>query len=217
MRHQNFFRKDLNLWNRWWHRLLTVFFIGSFVVCILHVVLDSPWQRYSKTGMLSGRMDNQVRLISTLIRPDEKVATNEGGLSAGNYDRNGGWILKQQYYCSKDVASKVDEIAETTNVHIYKGNLDLITLDSFKRYLAQNNAICVQVLDLNNQWKYGDEQKALAYGFEADIMAIWQPSFIKSVSAAFRAVIGVTLGFLVLMVIYYKIFLYIIFGKVKRS
>jgi len=57
----------------------------------------------------------------------------------------------------------------------------------------------------------------LSYGFEADDMAIWQPSTIKSAFGAVQSIFWVVLGFAVLLIIYYKVFLYIVFGKRKEN
>ena len=213
----NFFRTDLNLKNRWWHRLLFVAFIIAFIASVWASVANTQWPKYAKVGMLSDRVDNQIRLIGSLVQSEERVGVYEGNVYGSDYSHNGGWLLLQEYYCSKDVSNKVEEISTKTGVNYYKGNLDLVSLNEFKNYLAQNNAICVQVLDLDNVQRYGNVKKALSYGFEADDMAIWQPSTIKSVFGALQSAFWVILGFAVLVVIYYKVFLYIIFGRQKNS
>lgn len=212
----NFFRKDLNLKGRWWHRLLFVAFIIAFIASAWASVANTQWPKYSKVGTLSERVDNQIRLIGSLVQSEEKIGVYEGNVYGTDYSHNGGWLLLQEYYCSKDVANKVEEISAKTGVNSYKGNLDLVSQSEFKNYLSQNNAICVQVLDLDNAQRYGNVKKALSYGFEADDMAVWQPSTAKSIFGAIQSVFWVVLGFAVLLVIYYKVFLYIIFGNKKN-
>ena len=213
----NFFRKDLNLKGRWWHRLLFVVFIIAFIAIAWTSIVNTQWPKYTKVGMLSDRTDNQIRLIGSLVQSEEKIGVYEGNVYGTDYSHNGGWLLLQEYYCSKNVASKVEEISAKTGVSIYKGNLDLVSLSDFKSYLSQNNAICVQVLDLDNQQRYGNAKKGLSYGFEADDMAVWQPSTAKSIFGATQSVFWVVLGFAVLLVIYYKVFLYIVFGRKKEN
>lgn len=212
---QNFFRKDLNLSGRWWHRLLLVVFVIAFIVFAWISVENIQWPKYVKVGMLSDRVDNQIRLIGSLVKSEERIGVYENNVYGSYYSHNGGWLLLQEYYCSKNASSKVEEISAKTGVNSYKGNLDLVSLGDFKNYLSQNNAICVQVLDLDNVQRYGNVKKALSYGFEADDMNVWQPSTIKSIFGSFQSILWVILGFAVLVVIYYKVFLYIIFGKEK--
>jgi len=130
-----------------------------------------------------------------------------------SYNQNGGWLLRQEYYCSKNISSKVEEISAKTEINYYKGNLDLVSLSDFKNYLAQNSALCVQVLGLDNPERYGNVKKALSWGLEADDMAVWAPSTVKSVFAVLQSVFFIALGFLVILILYYKVFLYIVFGK----
>lgn len=213
----NFFRRDLNLSGRWWHRLFFVVFVVAFIASAWASVANTQWPKYAKVGMLSDRLDDQIRLIGSLVKPEERIGVYEGNVYGSDYSHNGGWLLLQEYYCSKNVANKVEEIGAKTGVSFYKGNLDLVSLGDFKNYLSQNNAICVQVLDLDNVQRYGNVKKALSYGFEADDMAVWQPSTVKSLFGAFQSVLWVVLGFTVLLVIYYKVFLYIIFGRNKEN
>lgn len=212
---KNFFRKDLNLNNRWWHRLFFVVFVIAFIALVWTSITNTQWPRYSKVGMLSDRLDDQIHLIGNLVQPEEKIGVYEGNIYGSNYSHNGDWLLQQEYYCSKNVASKVDEVSAKTGINFYKGNLDLVSSDDFKKYLSQNNAICIQVLNLTNPQRYGSVQKALSWGFEADNMAIWQPSTVKSLLSAFQSLLWVVLGFATLVVVYYKVFLYVIFGNKK--
>lgn len=210
---ERFFRKDLNLSSRWWHRLFFVILITIFIVYGLALFIDNEWTRYSKVETLSDRLDEQVRLISSLVQPEEKIAVYEHNLYGDYYGVSGGWLLSQEYYCTKNISNKVAEISAKTGINHYKGNLDLVSFDDFVNYLSQNNATCVQVLDLDNPHKYGDVKKALSYGLEANNMAIWEPSITKSLLNALLTIVWVILAFAVIVIIYYKVFVYVIFGK----
>ncbi|PIV47042.1 hypothetical protein COS21_02070 [bacterium (Candidatus Gribaldobacteria) CG02_land_8_20_14_3_00_41_15] len=213
----NFFRKDLNLKNRWWHRLLFVAFVVAFVAVVWGVIADTlnsaQLPKYTKVGILSDRVDAEIRLIGNLVQPGERIGVYEGNVYGNSYNQNGGWLLRQEYYCSKNISSKVEEISAKTEINYYKGNLDLVSLSDFKNYLAQNSALCVQVLGLDNPERYGNVKKALSWGLEADDMAVWAPSTVKSVFAVLQSVFFIALGFLVILILYYKVFLYIVFGK----
>lgn len=180
-------------------------------------VADTQWPKYAKVDILSRRVDSQTRLISSLVKPEERIGAYEGSVYGSDYGHNGGWLLLQEYYCSKNVSSKIEEISAKTGINSYKGNLDLVSLNDFKNYLAQNNAICVQVLHLDNAQRYGNVDKVLAYGFEVDDMAVWQPSTIKPIFVAVQSLFWIILGFVFLLLIYYKIFLYVVFGSKKKS
>jgi len=132
--------------------------------------------KYVKVAMLSDRMDSEIRLIGNLVKPGEKIALYDYNLDetangVSLYEKNGGWLLKQEYYCSKNISSQVENVSKKTGVTYYKGDFDLVSLEDFKNYLSQNNANCIQVLNLERS---GETKKVLAYGLEADGMIIWK-------------------------------------------
>jgi hypothetical protein len=236
---KSFFREDLNLMNRWWHRLFFVIFIIAFISTVVAVISsmvnDNQLPKYRKVGMLSDRMTNNVQLIGNLVKPNEKIAVYEHNLYGsylGNnfYDGNGGWLLNQQYYCAKNLPEKIEEVATKTGVSHYKGNTDLISASDFKNYLITTNAQCIEVLDLispavspsnpfadlipsDSQNRWGNVKQALSWGLEADDMAVWQMSVLKTIFAVLLPVLFTTIGFALLLVVYYKVFLFIVFGK----
>ncbi len=194
-----------------------VAFVVAFVAVVWGVIADTlnsaQLPKYTKVGILSDRVDAEIRLIGNLVQPGERIGVYEGNVYGNSYNQNGGWLLRQEYYCSKNISSKVEEISAKTEINYYKGNLDLVSLSDFKNYLAQNSALCVQVLGLDNPERYGNVKKALSWGLEADDMAVWAPSTVKSVFAVLQSVFFIALGFLVILILYYKVFLYIVFGK----
>lgn len=219
----NFFRTDLNLKGRWWHRLLFIIFIIAFItligVSISSSIDDAQLPKYSSVGMLSERMDDKIRLIGELVKSDEKVAVYEHNLygtynGKSFYSGNGGWLLKQEYYCAKNISNKVEEISAKTGVNYYKGDLDLVQLNEFKKYLSQNNANCVSV-NSYNPLDNSETRKKLMWGLEADDMVVWKVSIAKTIFSILQQIFFIVLGFLAVIVIYYKIILYIIFGSKK--
>ena len=220
----NFFRKDLKLKGYWWHRLFFVVFVVAFIwidwTTISNMLDDAQLPKYTKVGMLSDRMNSEIRLIGSLVKPEEKIAVFEHNLYGKYngkklYDGNGGWLVKQEYYCSKNVSEQVEKITARTGVNYYKDNTGLVSLTDFKSYLAQNKAECVQILDLDSVEHFGNVKKALSWGFEPGGMAVWQESLVKSVFAVLQTLFFVALGFIILLVIYYKVFIYIVFGGKK--
>ena len=222
----NFFRKDLDLNGRWWHRLFFVAFVTAFIymgwATISNMLDDAQLPKYEKVGMLTDRMDLEIRLIGSLVKPEEKIAVYEHNLYGEYngktfYDENGGWLVKQEYYCSKNVSDQIEKITAKTGVSYYKGNNGLVSLADFKSYLAQNKAKCVEVLNLDSVEHFGNVKKALSWGFvNLDGMAVWQESLWKSIFAVEQTLLFVVLGFIVLLVLYYKVFLFIVFGSNKN-
>ncbi len=220
------FRTDLNLKKYWWHRLINVLFIITFLITLFTSVNglfeDSQLPKYNRVGSLASRMDSKIRLIGTLVRSEEKIAVYEHNLYGSYngksfYEGNGGWLLEQEYYCSTNITNQVDEVVAKTGISYFKGNLDLVSLEEFKVYLAQNKANCIQILDLNSKGRYGDVKKALSWGLEADDMDVFDMSLLKSAFAIVQTLFLVSIGFFILVILYHKIFLYIVFGNTDKQ
>jgi len=60
-----------------------------------------------------------------------------------------------------------------------------------------------------------ETRKKLMWGLEADDMVVWKVSIVKTIFSILQQIFFIVLGFLVVIVIYYKIILYIIFGSKK--
>lgn len=236
-----FFRSDLNLKNRWWHRLLSVVFMISFIV-VNYLVFSSIinkgyFPRYSKTDTLFNRMDTDVHIIGDLVYYDEKISGNENGLYGVNegetihdedgnyfyhgqsfYSLSGGTLVKQKYYCSKNISNQIEKVSEITGINYYKANLELVSLNDFKEYLIKNNATCVMVWNnLDGLKNVGDAKKALTWGLEAEGMNIYKVSLISSLLYISWCFFIIVIYSSILILIYYKVVLYIIFGNYKNE
>lgn len=223
---KNFFRKDLHLMNRWWHRLFFVVFIITYILTVTFTISsmvdDYQLPKYKKVDMLSDRMTNKVQLIGNLVESSEKIAVYEHNLYGSYlgdnfYDKNGGWLLEQQYYCANNISDHIEEISQITGVRNYKGNSELVSLDEFRLYLRRQADGCVERLKLNPVKSFADFSNpanyTLVWGLGADSMAVWQISILKTVFAVLLPILFTTIGFALLLVIYYKIFLFIVFGR----
>ncbi|MBD3360570.1 hypothetical protein GF366_02085, partial [Candidatus Peregrinibacteria bacterium] len=74
----NFFRKDLNLKKRWWHRLFFVLFIliiiGSIGYEAVNFINYYKTLQWEKVDTLLNRIKAEANTIGRLLKPGEKVA-----------------------------------------------------------------------------------------------------------------------------------------------
>jgi hypothetical protein len=83
----NFFRKDLNLKDKWWHRLLSIVFIFSFVISVAYNLItysvsdmfrgDVGIQKWRNVESLSARITSEIKPISALVKTGEKIGEND--------------------------------------------------------------------------------------------------------------------------------------------
>lgn len=210
----NFFRPDLNLKKRWWHRLLFVVFTVSFVYA-LYTVWDTPLPKYGVVDSLQNRMTTELQLLPNLITSDEKIGQYENNLHGEWYEKNEGWALRQpDVYCSRNIAQHIEEISTKTGISLYKGNeaAELLTLENFKNYLTSQRANCVYATSLDNN------TKVIGWAwFVGDDLEVWKESTFASAIYILKESLFIIPFFLVIIVLYYKVFLYIVFGNKKEN
>ena len=211
---QNFFRKDLKLNSRWWHRLFLVIFAASFLYA-LYSVWNTPLPKYGVVESLQNRMTTEIKLLPELITSTEKIGQYENNLHGDWYDKNEGWALRQpDIYCSRNIAQHIDEVSAKTGISLYKGNgaTELLPLADFKNYLTSQRASCVYATSID------DDTKVIGYAwFIGNDLQVWRESTFASAFYILKESLFIIPFFLVVIVLYYKIFLYVIFGKKKEN
>ncbi len=224
---KNFFRKDLNLRNKRWHRLLLVVFLVSFLISIVYSIsTHNPSSDYKQVATLNDRMSTKPTLIKELIRPNERIGTYESEVSTNLYENNGGWLLNQKIYCASDIENHIGEFATQNNVKYFKGNdayllpTSQITLEEFKQYILDSGSKCItkgsvkDYQDKDRVWSNIDY--AIERSFFADDMNLYEIDTTKSISGLVINILLIVLAYLIALAIYYKAILYIVFGTPKN-
>lgn len=211
----NFFRGDLKLKEKWWHRLAVVVFFVAFIIALI-ATFDSYQIRYKNKGLLTDRMDTTLRPLNSLVQKNERIDVYENNVRNDRwYQSNGGYLLKElEIYCAEDINNHIEEISKKTGISYFKGNggKELVSLEVFKNYLISNNASCVDIFYLQPL-----ESKVIGWGLEVGPdMKIWEISVAKSIGYLVLKIISVILAFGLIAVFYYKGFLYIVFGNNKK-
>ncbi len=217
---KNFFRKDLQLRNKWWHRFFKVFFV-LFVVCFFITVLaeDLPVRtRYIEVASLAERIPNKAVEISKLKKQGEIIDYAEP------YPPNNYAIDYNDVFCSNNLADDVLLIMKKTDVDVLHlrelHGLNVVTISEFSNYIRKSNDKCLWVDSINNE--YGNKiyflepndifnYKDYSFYKESSFKTIGHFLIIALIAVAFTAIAS----FLIL-VIYYKIILYIIYGKSRK-
>lgn len=209
-----FFRPELKLNDRWWHRLLLILFVCSFLYA-LYSVWNTPLPKFKDVGYLRDRMSANLQLLPDLINSGEKIGEYENNLHGDWYDKNEGWALAQpDVYCSKNITNHIEEISKKTKVASYKGNgpTELLALDAFKNYLNNQKADCVYLTSID------DSTKVIGWAwFIGDDMKVWNESTFASAVYILKGSLITTLPFLLIIILYYKVLLYIVFGNIKEK
>lgn len=229
----NFFRKDLNLKSRWWHRLLSVVFIFSFLGLVAYsIILYSAFdmfrggyvQQWSKVAPLHTRITAEIKPISSFLKVGEKIGENDRTYVL-NYQPDEYYkIILNDVYCSTELSNNYEKVKNIKNVNeLYIGgssNRNKVSSETFTDYIKQNGIKCLIV----DYYTAPDDSKVAFLKSDKSYQDNW--SFFEKSTAKtalyFFEMIPIILGisfivFVVILAIYYKIVLYIIFGNKKNT
>lgn len=225
----NFFRKDLNLSGRWWHRLLLVIFAISFIWA-LYVTYDDlfvtshPYiQQWKVVNSVDERLTPAVKQIRELKMLNERVEERNRSYALNLQDDDS---LYDDIYCSSDLENRIADVQNNSGIRtlyirdVYGGND--VPIETFANYIKENNIKCLLPNAYTRYDVNGQENGKLRFLepigqnslFYKDLVFYEKSNFLTAIYALkmFLLVIAV---FAVAVVLYYKVFLYIIFGSKK--
>jgi len=213
-----FSRPDIKLGKCWWHRLVSILFIMGLFWSLV-AVWDTPLPKYTVVAELNDRLTTQPQLLPELISSSEKIGIYENNLRGSWYRKNMGFVLKQpDVYCASNIAQHVEYISRKTEVTTFKGNLayELISLDDFKEYVAGEDANCIHVTSIYIP-DLGNNVDVISYAwFVGSELKVWQESSLATAVYIIKDSVMVLVFAVLLIVLYYRVFLYAVFGKRKK-
>ena len=221
----NFFRKDLNLGGRWWHRLFLIFFFIALAWAFYSMSSDlfsgnHPYiPQWKVTDTLNERITVEVRQIRDLKESGEKVeergsfyAFNSGGDGDSRY---------ADFYCSSELENKITEVQSKSGIStlyirdIYDRNN--VSIETYAKYIRENEVICL----VPDAYTVSGDKKirfleplgqSSLYGKD---LVFYKKSNFLTVYYVLKMFIIVIAVFVGIAIAYYKILFYVIFGKIK--
>ncbi|MFA5777982.1 MAG: hypothetical protein WC870_00600 [Candidatus Paceibacterota bacterium] len=237
------FGGDLDLKNKWWHRFLKVLFIISVISLTIYVItlFANSYPRivnqWNFVDVLSGRLsknDNSGKILSMRQLYNDEEIIGDSDIYTKDYFPN----LKDKDYllpfspifledtesfCSNKLDKQIIDIVNKNNIKLFSTtNPTLNTLstniDAFNSYLYNNDIKCVMVDSYSVENENGITSK---YTFlrPVDIYKYnvyrYENNFIGFILDIILSIIGLLLYIFIVLFIYNKIILYIIYGNKK--
>jgi hypothetical protein len=165
----NFFRNDLNLGKKWWHRLLAVIFFGLFIYCLFSVSKSAIFEWgfrpvHEAQSSLAERITSEVKSAKELSNPWEVFYTRPYWVNIflfwfywdGKYQG----LVKEIYndedktlnglFCSNQLYNQIDEVIKRTWIskfYIKEINnfLEAVSKKTATEYIKNNNVKCVLI------------------------------------------------------------------------
>jgi len=217
----NFFRKDLNLSGRWWHRLFLVIFFVCFAWVLYGMssylfVGDHPnIPQWKIVSSIEERITPEVKQIRDLKKVGERVEQKDRSYVLNLSPEDS---LYDGFYCSTDLANKISDIQSKVGItNLFLSRVDT-PIETFVNYVRENNVKCL-IPDAYSSWNmkvtflepFGPDS---IYGKD---LVFYQKSNLLTAFYVLKMFLLVLAIFIGIAVAYYKVFLYIIFGRNKNG
>ena len=229
------FREDLDLQSKWWHRLFKILFLLSILI-IFAIVFSSDLSfdngiKYKEVGSLSERITPEIKSLSNLLAPNESFGDSEYSPILNSETSTLHFILRDTY-CSTELSDSVEKIKNERDIEAFylrddNGKRFPVSFDTFTRGIMDFDIKCVMV-DAFTKYSPDGKENGKLYFLEVrkdyqDDYSIYKESPLDTfLNAAFNLSVNIVLIFsvivgipIVIMIIYYKVFIYIVYGRAK--
>lgn len=227
----NFFRNDLKLNNRWWHRFAKVMFTLLIITLLVFSYTDFNLVGFTKVARLDSFIDEKPLFINEKL----KDVFEYEFIVSDNLEPNNGkhapeYLSFQESLVCSSVPENIFSQYQFQGYEFWKGqmfNRTLVSEDEFVKYMKEASIKCVVFTSYTNT--FGGTTKMLqSYDYLGDLYVYKKNNFKTSVYFIFGTfgnsnvahhypgvLLSVFLPLIILMFLYYKVFLYIIFGNKK--
>lgn len=237
-------RDSLELNKKWWHRFLKVLFILSIISLAIYgvILLSNSYPRivnqWSYVNSLSGKLSSntnsgKIFSIKQLYNDNEVVSEND--IYTNDYFPNLKnkdlllpysspiFVEDTKSFCSDSLDKQIKEIADENNVKLFSTTNPTVNtlstnIDAFILYLNRNNINCAMIDSYSIE---NDSGVTTKYTFlrPVDIYKYniykYKNNFSGFILSIFTSLIGLLLYTFVVLFIYNKIILYIVYGNKK--
>lgn len=221
------YRDDLKLNKKWWHRLLSTLFVFSFIFSVSIWVIDytqsNEFLRWEKTESLNDRITKEVKKPKYFLKDGEKLGQSIYGLNSYQSESEKKYL--DDVYCSSELSKNVKNIKDDKNIiNLFIRKLygtEEVPLNVFEDYISNNNIKCL-VSDSYSSF----EKKSLQFNTITflepdkslqDDWSFYEVSVLKTtinfLLALSVVLIFCSLIFSIILLIYYRVIVYIIYGK----
>ena len=211
---KNFFRKDLGLQNKWWHRLILIIFTFWIIFIVWIYILDIKDIFRSDNGYVVTKVSLKERVKkegSRLQLKDEYL--KEGEVLGDNYWKNTEW--NEEAYCANTEVLSKDwiKLAEYYSIPINKIWVypDYLTKEQFTNYIKLNDIVCL-TYDTYFDYKVGSLKESYLSNLFIQEYSISHYLLYAIINLLLK-LIGILIAVIVPIFIYYKGIIYIIYGK----
>ncbi|GEM_PF-1350843 len=230
MKH-DFFRRDLKLGGRWWHRLFRVLFILAGILSLtVHIGMysdsnmfdGSGVQQWRKVESLSERISPEIVSVGSYLRNDEKIGEDNRTYVLNDNPDDYYDLVTDDVYCSTELSERFLEVKSargTESFFVSKSILrEEVSESQFVNFIERNNINCL-IVDAYTESDGGKLTFLEPQKSYQDDWSFFEKSASLTVLYYVKMVLSVLfiniLIFSMILTAYYKVFLYVLFGNKK--
>lgn len=242
----NFLRKDLNLNQKWWHRLLSIIFYGLFIFCVFIVSKSAIFKDirpvHEVQSSLTERMTSEIKSARELSEPWEVFYNGSPYWVNMFLFRFYGkwkyqWLAKEVYnnqdstldglFCSKNLDTQINDLIKKTWISKFyikeiNNYLKPVSTNISIEYIKNNNVKCILIDSfwdenkfLNPWWVAQEYQNNYDFYKRTSFSSLL--NILEIVTGIITIAVILAIPFSILILIYYKVILYVIYGNKKRK
>jgi hypothetical protein len=205
------FRSDLELNKRWWHRaLLSFYFIALTLTLVTTIIISfTDEKQYIKVSPISEYFNSRTVKLQEIIESNPNYKLGE----VNHFSKYGNSIYRtyiENTFCGKDIANGLDKYTVGDKiVSDFMVNRKYVDIKTLEENLLSTKTECITIDSYNRAYFIEPYE-------DAKEMWFYEYSLSKTILNTFIYISYAILVFLSILVFYYKVVLYVIFGNKKN-
>lgn len=215
----NFFRKDLNLEKKWWHRaLLSIYFLALALTLVLVAIISFfEDKQYAKIRLVSESFGSGNERLADIVKkedPSFKIGELNYFSRYGNYEYDN---YKDSTFCGKNITQGLDGYSMGDKkitkfmVRDSSGSRRDVVEGQLAENLLSTKVECITIDSFSGA--YGERLYFIEPYEYSKEMWFYKYSPLYTLLNTLQYVGYALLVFLGILIFYYKVVLYVIYGK----
>jgi len=216
---KDFFRKDLNLGKKWWHRaLLSIYFMALVLTLVLVVAISFfEDEQYAKVRLVSDSFGSVKKRLVDIVKnedPNFKIGEVNYFSRYGNYEYDN---YKDNTFCGNNITQGLDgyTMGDKKITKFMIRDSSGLRIDVDEKKLAENLLLtkmeCITIDSFSGS--YGDKMYFIEPYEYSKEMWFYEYSPLFTLLNTLQYIGYALLVFFGILVFYYKVVLYVIYGK----
>lgn len=216
---KNFFRKDLNLGKKWWHRaLLSIYFISlALTLVFISIFSFSDDEQYAKVGPISDYFTFSNIRLQDIVESKSGYKVGEINYFSKYYNSEYN-TYKENTFCGKNITQSLDgytigdKLVKRFMLKDENGIRQDVSKEELATSLKASKTNCITI-DSYSADMFGNKNYFIEPYEYSKVMWFYEYSFFMTLLNCLLYIGYAVLVFIGILIFYYKVIIYIVYGK----